>query len=512
MPQRMRPPAHDNRITRENASTFDDSESAASSSIKRPVSTDNGISSGPSKRRQADVGHLTNDSGGDKYNIVRILDQGSFGIVTLVYRNDNPRRTYARKQLRLAKVPANTIRQEVDLIRKARHRHIVNVIEEYADEEWHYIIMDPAAECDLKGYLRDTNYQPKNASEWEDFAMRRSRLLQWMYCLAVTVQHIHKLGIRHRDIKPENILVHGENILLTDFGTSFYSEKDTRYTRTTTPGTNKYLPPEAAGHCRFGRSGDIFSLGCVFWEMAEALSRPVLACHFPSIIETYSISASDPRFLNEMDKIKEYSGLRKRLDERSQFAECFLDMLLRLIRNMLNLDKTSRHTADQVVDSLVTILRESHSTALPCCDSLDNPMTPRGIRPQIPPLHSGANSSIKDDCIQMGDTVNGQFSRQYLEPPPQSAAPITPIQNQNDGRKRKEPHRINDVPGNGDDTGNSVASSLLGESEGKQKLVCPYRRYKPDTYGDGNRKFRSCRDDGFEGISFLRYDREYSCP
>lgn len=129
--------------------------------------------------------------------------------------------------------------------------------------------------------------------------------------MAEAVRHIHSLGIRHRDITPENTLIHGENILLADFGTSFHSCQDTRYTSTSTPGTAKYLPPEATGNRRFGRSGDIFSLGYVFLETVEALSDPILAIKFPHIKGTYSMFVGDPNFRDQLARIKEHKALQK---------------------------------------------------------------------------------------------------------------------------------------------------------------------------------------------------------
>lgn len=339
---------------------------------RRSASPDN-RDSGVTKRRLAD------SAGRDQYELLKAVSRGGFGVVTFVQHKDDPAKIiYARKQLELAKIGLDVIRKEVDLIRKAHHRHVVRVVHDYIDakEDLYYIVMEPAADCDLEKYLRGVVRRPKPESAWEDFGQQRSRLLRWMSCLAVALRHIHSLGVRHRDIKPENILVHGENILFTDFGTSFHSEQDTRYTYTSTRGTSKYLPPEAAENRRFGRRGDIFSLGCVFWEMAEALSTPTLSQEFPSIrCNSYSSSVANPDFIREMGEIceiKEHPVRKRHLPERFQFSESLLGSLLSLIRNMLNPTPTDRYTLEKVVGSLMTILTEAPSSTLPCCVCLEH--------------------------------------------------------------------------------------------------------------------------------------------
>jgi serine/threonine protein kinase len=89
---------------------------------------------------------------------------------------------------------------------------------------------------------------------------------------------LHKQNIRHKDIKPSNILVHGGNILFTDFGLALdFADK----TGSTTTGrvngmTLRYCAPEVADYEPRNTSSDIWSLGVVFLEMTAVLkSRTV---------------------------------------------------------------------------------------------------------------------------------------------------------------------------------------------------------------------------------------------
>jgi tetratricopeptide (TPR) repeat protein len=129
--------------------------------------------------------------------------------------------------------------------------------------------------------------QPYIAMEWlegEDLAtlLRRRRLgvgeaLSLVRRVAGALAEAHAQGLIHRDIKPANLfLVHGDvsQVRLLDFGIARFQQQ-TRMTRTgTVLGTPGYMAPEQArGDTELSPALDIFSLGCVLFEVLTG--RPV---------------------------------------------------------------------------------------------------------------------------------------------------------------------------------------------------------------------------------------------
>ena len=73
-------------------------------------------------------------------------------------------------------------------------------------------------------------------------------------------------GLIHCDLKPENILFlnkQSNNVKMVDFGSStFMNDVDYSYLQ-----TRPYRAPEITFGCRFDFAVDIWSLGCVIYEL-----------------------------------------------------------------------------------------------------------------------------------------------------------------------------------------------------------------------------------------------------
>ena len=89
--------------------------------------------------------------------------------------------------------------------------------------------------------------------------------------VAGALDYAHRHQVVHRDIKPENVMLHEGEALVTDFGIAKAISASAGQTLTQTGmvvGTPAYMSPEqAAGEAEPDGRSDIYSLGCVLYEM-----------------------------------------------------------------------------------------------------------------------------------------------------------------------------------------------------------------------------------------------------
>jgi serine/threonine-protein kinase len=117
--------------------------------------------------------------------------------------------------------------------------------------------------------------------------------------VAEALAYAHGMGIVHRDVKPENIFTVGGRALLADFGIArIVGERPAGQADLTTVGmvlgTLAYMSPEqAAGELRLDGRSDLYSLGCVLYELLTG-TPPFVGPTAMSILSKHMTEAPRP--------------------------------------------------------------------------------------------------------------------------------------------------------------------------------------------------------------------------
>jgi serine/threonine protein kinase len=191
------------------------------------------------------------------FRIERQLGEGETGVVYLAED------TLLRRQVALKVHASNDPAHRERILRDARavaaldHDNIVRVY--FADEVDGdlFVVMEL-----LKGEALQTRLKREHRLKVRE-AMRTAREA------AAGLFHAHRHGVIHRDIKPSNLwLETSGRVKILDLGLVHPVEESSLLDRLGTPsGTPGYMSPEQAAGETVTHSTDLFSLGCVLYQM-----------------------------------------------------------------------------------------------------------------------------------------------------------------------------------------------------------------------------------------------------
>ena len=174
-----------------------------------------------------------------RFDIVRMLGRGSFGVAYLVTRvhKDGLGDEFACKSLACATLQeANTGLEEVLAMTKNAHPHLVECCEQgiEQDADGQFVVRIIMEFCD-RGDLQ--------AAIARGSPFGAARVLSWTRQVLSALHFLHERKIAHRDVKPGNILLCGaeEVAKLGDLGLA--SSRDTNSTRSVA-GTVAFMAPE----------------------------------------------------------------------------------------------------------------------------------------------------------------------------------------------------------------------------------------------------------------------------
>ena len=253
------------------------------------------------------------------FQIINKLGEGAYSTVFKVKRNiDN--KIYALKKvkiLNLSEKEKENALNEVRILASVKSNFVVSYKEAFFDEKDNTlcIIMEFADRGDL--YQKIVQHK-KSANFFEE-----SDIWRIFIQLVKGLKSLHDLKILHRDMKSANVFLFSNgSAKLGDLNVSKVAKRGLGYTQT---GTPYYASPEVWKDKPYNNKSDVWSLGCVLYEMIT-LRPPFRAQNMEGLFN------------------KVCKGQFSRIPER------FSDDLFHVVQFLLQVNPNSRPSCEQILN------------------------------------------------------------------------------------------------------------------------------------------------------------------
>ncbi|CAD8110148.1 unnamed protein product [Paramecium sonneborni] len=285
------------------------------------------------------------------FQILQELGEGAYSKVFKIKRIAD-QQEYALKKVNLQflsdKEKQNAL-NEVRILASVRHANVIQYKEAFLEEQSQTlcIVMEYADDGDL--YQKIVECQKKGV------LMSEKDIWNIFIQIVKGLKALHDMKIYHRDLKSANVFMNMDGtVKLGDMNVSKVARKILLYTQT---GTPYYASPEVWKDQPYDSKSDIWSLGCVLYEMTtlkppfraedmNGLYKKVVKGFYPKIPTIYSQDLSNvirallqvqPHLRPSCDKILQLSAIVNRLDDKVLVEEegaKFLLQTIRVPRNM----------------------------------------------------------------------------------------------------------------------------------------------------------------------------------
>nr|OQO19193.1 hypothetical protein B0A51_13971 [Rachicladosporium sp. CCFEE 5018] len=290
-------------------------------------------------KRPASAAAIERDSSAD-FEVLEKIGQGSFGVIRKV-RKKTTGEILARKEISyrsMSQRERDQLHAEIKVLERLQHQNIVRYVSRHhikSSNDLH-LYMEYCSSGDLGGYIKKLTKSNRFADEdfvWSVFAQLVGALyrchagedtpapgheadIQKTNIATALRRKDEQQIILHRDLKPENVfLTNGSTVKLGDFGLSkLISAHDFASTYV---GTPFYMSPEICSSERYSGKSDIWSLGCIIYELC-ALEPPFNARSHLELIQKIRVGRTKPlpqHFSKELSQVIS-SCLRINPDER----------------------------------------------------------------------------------------------------------------------------------------------------------------------------------------------------
>lgn len=194
------------------------------------------------------------------YTLVEKLGQGSYATVYKAHHKSQGGtfavKVISREKIKSTRLQAN-LEQEIRIMKEVTHENVVRLYETFTSKNNIYLVLEFCGGGDLQHFVRKQRRLKEDVAK--NFFIQIVRGLKFL----------HSKNVIHRDIKPQNLLLSeyspNATIKFADFGFAKYLQEASM--AQTPCGTPLYMAPEIFEMKEYDAKADVWSIGCVLFEM-----------------------------------------------------------------------------------------------------------------------------------------------------------------------------------------------------------------------------------------------------
>eukprot|EP00656_Telonema_subtile_P055736 TRINITY_DN8711_c0_g1_i1.p1 TRINITY_DN8711_c0_g1~~TRINITY_DN8711_c0_g1_i1.p1 ORF type:complete len:253 (-),score=35.90 TRINITY_DN8711_c0_g1_i1:75-833(-) len=155
-------------------------------------------------------------------------------------------------------------------------------------------------------------------------------VFKWFHQISSAVKYLHTRSILHRDLKSANVFLTAKgHVRVGDLG---LARKTKRTAKLTKCGTDCYMAPEVISSKPYGKKADVWSLGCILFEMLSG----VFMSELPGNLGARAIQGSGDYVSPLIDRV----------------PQKYVPHFTNLMKSMLKRDPSKRISAEDLCEEL----------------------------------------------------------------------------------------------------------------------------------------------------------------
>ncbi|XP_033899034.3 serine/threonine-protein kinase Nek11-like [Acipenser ruthenus] len=317
-----------------------------------------------------------------RYTVQRKLGSGSFASVYLVL--DSKSKINEDKKV-LKRILVGELKGD-ETVSFAKEAQLLSSLEHPAIVHFYCSFVELDSFCIATEYCEGGDLDNRIRDRWGTGRLFSERqVMEWLIQILLGVQYLHERLILHRDLKTKNIFLKNGMIKIGDFGVSRILSGSLDYATTFT-GTPHYMSPEIFTCSSYGTKSDIWSLGCVLYEMG-ALTQAFDNQSWVKLVHQI-VQGSSPTL-----------------------PDCFSSELNAILQRMLNKDPTKRPSATETLKTQF-IEENVKSLAFQLEDLLDRDLGESCVSEESAQIAAALEQKVHLDSLRAAAQAQGLDPRE----------------------------------------------------------------------------------------------------